>query len=351
MKKLVAILLSMLMLCSCNVEDPAEIPDEKPQENIQEENVPEEPVEETPAPENEKVIWTIGGKDYEVDVPEKTVFTDNGNGYYQVDTPSINENPLIVDLSALSGCEDIKELYVYVHADAESILIPKMPNLGALHIFGTNAGIVDISGTEGIETIHLNISPAELKIGMGPKELSLDYGFDLSKLAGAKNIKSITLYGDNDLSLIADMGEVEKVYIIGEETNLGELENLKSLKYLSVYAMNPDFSSMENLTVESLVLGDITSKAFAESFVYSETIKELQLDDEYGSDASFIEKMPNLEKILLSVASIQDASIVFMEEPITEEMLSLLETNLAKEPLKAFMEKGGEIYLFADWTR
>ena len=40
-----------------------------------------------------------------------------------------------------------------------------------------------------------------------------------------------------------------------------------------------------------------------------------------------------------------------LEEPITEEMLSLLETNLAKESLKAFMEKGGEIYLFADWTR
>ena len=256
-----------------------------------------------------------------------------------------------LDFTGLSGCEDIKELYVYANADAESILVPKMPNLEALHIFGTNAGTVDISETEGIETIHLSISPEELKIGMGPKELSLDYDFDLSKLAGAKNIKSITIYGDNDLSLIADIGEVEKIYIIGDETNLGELENLKSLKRLSVYAMEVDFSPIENLTVESLVLGDITSKAFADSFTYSETIKELQLDDEYGNDASFIEKMPNLEKILLSVASIQDASIVFMEEPITEEMLSLLETNLAKESLKAFMEKGGEIYLFADWTR
>lgn len=346
MKKLFALFFALLMLCACNAEEPAEIPDGKPQENI-----PEEPAEETPAPENEKVIWTIGGKDYEVNVPAKTVFTDNGNGYYQVDSPSINENPPVLDLTGLSGCEDIKELYVYANADAESILVPKMPNLEALHIFGTNAEIVDVSETEGIETIHLVISPGELKIGMGPKEISLDYAFDLSKLAGAKNIKSITLYGDNDLSLLADIGEVEKVYIIGEETNLGELKNLKSLKRLSVYSMNIDFSPIENLTVESLVLGDISSKAFTDSFTYSETIKELNLDDEYVSDASFIEKMPNLEKIMLSVASIQDGAIVFIEEPITVEMLSLMETNLEKEPLKAFMEKGGEIYLFADWTR
>jgi len=348
MKKLLSILLALLLLCACQNTGP-EIEPSGP--SGPSENPPAQQTQTEEAAETEPSVWKIGEKEYEVDVPEKTVLTDNGNGYYQVDSPSLSENPQVLDFTGLSGCEDIKELYVYANADAESILVPKMPNLEALHIFGTNAGTVDISETEGIETIHLSISPEELKIGMGPKELSLDYNFDLSKLAGAKNIKSITVYGDNDLSLIADIGEVEKIYIIGDETNLGELENLKSLKRLSVYAMEVDFSPIENLTVESLVLGDITSKAFADSFTYSETIKELQLDDEYGNDASFIEKMPNLEKILLSVASIQDASIVFMEEPITEEMLSLLETNLAKESLKAFMEKGGEIYLFADWTR
>ena len=82
MKKLLSILLALLLLCACQNTEP-EIEPSGPSEN------PAAQQTETEGPS----VWKIGEKEYEVDVPEKTVLTDNGNGYYQVDSPSISENP------------------------------------------------------------------------------------------------------------------------------------------------------------------------------------------------------------------------------------------------------------------
>lgn len=351
MKKLFALVIALLMLCACGAEElPAEVPNDIPKESSGE--LSEEVPENAEKTENEeKVVFTIGEKDYEVNAAKGTVITDNGNGSFQIDVPSLAEG-MDADLSALFGCEDITELYLYFQADAKEIIIPKMPNLEFLNIFGTTAETIDISALEGTPSVHFNIHPNELKIGKGPEKLLVDYAFELSKLAGAENVKSITVYGDNDLSLIADIGEVEEVYIIGEETNIGELENLKSLKRLSIYAMDPDFSPLENLTVESLVISDVCTHSFIESFTYSETITEIQINDEILEDAAFIEKMPNLKKILLNVDPVQDESaILWNEAPLEKEAIDLLNTNIPKEQLKAFAEKGGEIYLIPDLWR
>ena len=109
---------------------------------------------------------------------------------------------------------------------------------------------------------------------------------------------------------------------------------------------------MENLTVESLVISDGCTHSFIESFTYSETITEIQINDEILEDAAFIEKMPNLKKILLNVDPVQDESaILWNEAPLEKEAIDLLNTNIPKEQLKTFAEKGGELYLIPDLWR
>ena len=328
------------------VEGESELVVSEDETEEQEENDEEEPTK------NKNVVFKIGEKDYTVNATAGTVIADNGNGSYQIDAPFSAKEPVNMDFSALAGCEEIKELYVYAHTDAKSIVVPKLPNLESLHIFGINVKILDVFGTGGIKDMHICLLPEELKIGAGPEMLTLDSDLDLAKLAGAKNIKSFTVYGDKNLSLVADIGEVEEIYIIGDEKNLGELKNLKSLKHLSVYGMGLDFSPIEDLTVETLVISDIATKDFIDSFTYSETLTELQMDDEFLYDASFLEKMPNLKKLLLIVSPEQDEAVTLWNEtPLEKEIISMLKTNIPKEQLEAFVEKGGEIYLAADTWR
>lgn len=355
MKKLVAILLSMLMLCSCNAEEPAETPIEKPQENIREENVPEEPAEETPAPENEKVIWTIGGKDYEVDVPEKTRLENYEGGDIAIYTPSLLENPATVDLSGLSGCEEITRLSVYVSSETDKVRVPNLPNLEYFYFysaFESPARRIDLSDAEKIMSLNIETPVEELILGKGTENLILGKGFDLSAISGGENIKSINLYGGADLSKLAEIGEIEKVYVSGEGSDIGELKNLKSMKRLSVFGTDFDLSGIEALSMENLVLGDYISQSSVDSITGSKTVTELQLSDRNITDISVIEKMPNLKTIFFTVAPVPHGSVTLWYNGfITEEMLERLETNVDKTPLKKFIQNGGEIYILEDPNR
>lgn len=321
------VLLILVMFCACGREE-----------------VPEK------SPSSEKVIWNIDGKDYEVFVPAKTRLEDDGEGDITINTPSLSEGATI-DLSGLSGCEYIINFDVVLNTNTEKLVLPNLPNAQNYHILGTEADYIDASAAEGMENIQIMAEAHNVNLGKGPEILYLQFAPDISALAGAENIKSLTVPGDIDLSKIADIGEIEKLYLIGGKTNIGDLENLKSLKRLSVHSDECDFSGSEKLSMEILAIGPYVTQNALDSFSGSESVTELHLNDRSITNAEIIEKCPNLKKLFLTVDVFQDESIVFRTEPLDMEKLSLLKTNIPKEQLEAFLEKGGEIIPVDDWSR
>ncbi len=340
MKKflLIAIALLLALFCACSAE---EIPDNLPQGT--DENEPSAD-ESKPLPD-EKIKFIIGGTEYELAVPEKTRITDSGDGYIEVSTSSLAESGAVIDLSGLSGCEYIQSVLVKLNGENENLILPELPNLSFCEIYGNNPAFVDASGTEGCVRISLYVVPKEIKIGKGPENLELGYDFDISKISDAENVKSITVHGNADLSKIAGIGEVEKVFVFGENDNVAGLENLGSLKKLSLQAFVGDLSAIGNLSMETLALGNDITQETLDTLSESETVTELQLNDEFITNADFMEKLPNLKTLVLSVLSTSSF------EGITEEQLEALETNIPKEPLKDFLKNGGTIYLVYDWSR
>ncbi len=333
MKKVVLILIVMMfgLFSACNSSEVPEIPEE------------------------EKAICNIAGKDYELKVPAKTRIEIYEGGEMAVYTPSISESPEVVDFSALSDCVEITRLSVYISSKTEKVIVPNMPNLEYCYFFSafeSPVGKVDLSATEKVATVDLDALTEELIIGKGTESLILGKGFDLSKISGGENLKSITLHGGADLSLIVGIGEIEKVYISGEGSDIGELENLKSMKRLSLIGTDFDLSKIETLSMETLVLGDYIGQNTVDSITGSETITDLHISDRNITDIAAIEKMPNLKTILLTVDGMQDGSItLWYNGTITEEMLDLLKTNVDKKPLEKFIQRGGEIYIFNDPNR
>ena len=338
MKKVISILIVMMfgVFCGCSANEVPEIPGEQ-------------------ISEAEKTIWNIAGKDYELEVPAKTRMEFYEGGEMAVYTSSISDSPVVVDFSALSGCDEITRLSVYISSETEKIVVPNIPNLEYCYFFSaleSPIGKIDLSAAEKVVTIDIDALPEELIIGNGTENLILGKGFDLSKISGGENLKSITLHGGADLSLIDGIGEIEKVYISGEGSDIGELENLKSMKRLSLIGTDFDLSGIKNLTMETLALGDYVGQGTVDSITGSETITDLHISDRKITDVTVIEKMPNLKTILLTVDSVQDSSItLWYNGTINEEMLDLLKTNVDKAPLKEFIQNGGEIYIFADPNR
>lgn len=331
MKKLFALILALLMLCACGGKEPVSG------------NIEEPPSEQT---ENGKVVVTIGGKDYEVNIPEKTRINDNSEGNIEILTSSLTEPGTVIDLSGLSGCEYINSLVIKLNGEGEKLILPDLPNLSYCEIYGNSAELIDASAMENYTTLSLSdILPDKIDIGSGPESIVLGYGFDLSKLSGAENVKNVTIHGNADLSKIADMGEVENVYIFGENDNVAGLENLKSLKRLSFQAFSGDLSGIGKLSMETLVLNSDITQETIDTLSESETVTELHINDEFITKSDFLDKLPNLKTLVLSVLSTSSF------EAIDETQLESLETNIPKEALKAFMEKGGEIYLVYDWSR
>lgn len=329
MKKFLLIfaLLILVLFCACGREE-----------------VPEK------SPASEKVIWKIDGKDYEVFVPAKTRLEDDGEGDITIHTSSLSEGATI-DLSGLSGCEYIITFDVVLNTNTEKLVLPNLPNAQNYNILGTEADYIDASAAEGMDNIQILAEAHNVNLGKGPETLYLQYAPDISALAGAENIKSLTIPGGIDLSKIADIGEIEKLYLIGGKTNIGDLENLKSLKRLSVHSDECDFSGSEKLSMEILAIGPYVTQNALDSFSGSESVTELHLNDRGITNAEIIEKCPNLKKLFLTVDVFQDESIVFRTEPVDMEKLSLLKTNIPKEQLEAFLEKGGEIIPVDDWSR
>ena len=324
MKKFLLIfaLLILVLFCACGREE-----------------VPEK------APASEKVIWNIDGKDYEVFVPAKTRLEDDGEGDITIHTSSLSEGATI-DLSGLSGCEYINSLVVKLNGEGEKLILPYLPNLSYCEIYGNAPELIDASAMEDYTTLSLSeILPDKIDIGSGPESLVLGYGFDLSKLAGAENVKNVTIHGNADLSKTADIGEVESVYIFGENDNVAGLENLKSLKKLSFQAFSGDLSGIGKLSMETLAFNSDITQETIDTLSESETVTELHINDEFITKSDFLDKLPNLKTLVLSVLSTSSF------EAIDETQLESLETNIPKEALKAFMEKGGEIYLVYDWSR
>ena len=103
--------------------------------------------------------------------------------------------------------------------------------------------------------------------------------------------------------------------------------------------------------MEILAIGPYVTQNALDSFSGSESVTELHLNDRGITNAEIIEKCPNLKKLFLTVDVFQDESIVFRTEPLDMEKLSLLKTNIPKEQLEAFLEKGGEIIPVDDWSR
>lgn len=331
MKKLFALILALLMLCSCGAKEPLSGNTEK--------SPPEQP-------ENEKVAVTIGGEDYEMNIPEKTRINDNSEGNIEIFTSSLTEPGTVVDLSGLSGCEYINSLVVKLNGEGEKLILPYLPNLSYCEIYGNAPELIDASAMEDYTTLSLyEILPDKIDIGSGPESLVLGYGFDLSKLAGAENVKNITIHGNADLSKTADIGEVESVYIFGENDNVAGLENLKSLKKLSFQAFSGDLSGIGKLSMETLAFNSNITQETIDTLSESETVTELHINDEFITKSDFLDKLPNLKTLVISVLSTSSF------EAIDETQLESLETNIPKEALKAFMEKGGEIYLVYDWSR
>ena len=168
-------------------------------------------------------------------------------------------------------------------------------------------------------------------------------------LAGAENIKKITVHGNSDLSKIADIGEVENVYVFGENDSVAGLENLKSLKKLSLEAFSGDLSGIGNLSMETLAIGSDVTPETVDTLTKSETVTDLHINDEFLTNSDFMEKFPNLEYLVLSVETLPEGTASL--DMITEAQLDALETNLPKEPLKDFLKNGGGIYLVYDWSR
>ena len=297
------------------------------------------------SPASEKVTWEIDGKDYEVFVPAKTRLEDDGEGDITIHTSSLSEGATI-DLSGLSGCEYINSLVVKLNGEGEKLILPYLPNLSYCEIYGNAPELIDASAMEDYTTLSLSeILPDKIDIGSGPESLVLGYGFDLSKLAGAENVNNVTIHGNADLAKTADIGEVESVYIFGENDNVAGLENLKSLKKLSFQAFSGDLSGIGKLSMETLAFNSDITQETIDTLSESETVTELHINDEFITKSDFLDKLPNLKTLVLSVLSTSSF------EAIDETQLESLETNIPKEALKAFMEKGGEIYLVYDWSR
>ena len=330
MKKVISILIVMMfgVFCGCEADEPFVGP---------------MPVG------SEKVVVTVDGKDYEVLVPEKTRFEVSDGAQMHVYTPSLSEGAT-VDLSGLSGCEYLEGLSVVLSGKNENLILPKLPNLGFCEIFGNDIAFIDASAAEGCDSFNIvDSSPDEIKIGKGPKSISLAYGFDLSMLAGAENIKNITVHGNSDLSKIADIGEVENVYVFGENDSVAGLENLKSLKKLSLDSFGGDLSGIGNLSMQTLAIGSDVTQETVDTLTKSETVTDLHINDEFLTNSDFMEKFPNLEYLVLSVETLPEGTASL--DMITEAQLDALETNLPKEPLKDFLKNGGGIYLVYDWSR
>lgn len=344
MKKLFAIIFTILVLCSCGTEPPAEMPYEEQEQITQQ---PEGTSEEG------KVIWTIDGADYEVDVPAKTRLEVYEGGQTKIITPSIAESPVTVDLSGLDGCEYITSLFVTLMSETESLILPKLPNISGCQIDGNNPGtpFIDAKGIEGCEYVYINVVPSGMEIGKGPETLELGYGIDLGMVSDSENVKMVMLHGATDLSKVAEIGAVEGVYLVGEGADIGGLENLPSLIKLSFHYYNGDMSAAENLSMEVLVFGNETTQESVDTFTYSETVYELHLNDETMTNLDIIDKLPNLQVLLLSVDPIQPAEVPIREEITDESQINALETNLPKEKLLAFYRNGGMIFIMDDWSR
>ena len=168
-------------------------------------------------------------------------------------------------------------------------------------------------------------------------------------LAGAENIKNITVHGNSDLSKIADIGEVENVYVFGENDSVAGLENLKSLKKLSLNSFGGDLSGIGNLSMQTLAIGSDVTQETVDTLTKSKTVTDLHINDEFLTNSDFMEKFPNLEYLVLSVETLPEGTASL--DMITEAQLDALETNLPKEPLKDFLKNGGGIYLVYDWSR
>ena len=338
MKNVLLIIIALLLalFCACQVPEPFVGPmpsgEEQSSEGVMYETEPQ--------------IFTIGGTDYELSVPAKTRINDYAEGNIEILTSSLTEPGTVIDLSGLSGCEYIDTLVIKLNGESENLIIPNLPSLSYCEIYGNSPTSIDISAMESYNTLSLaEIIPEKIDIGAGPENIVLAEGFDIAKLAGAGNVKSVTVHGNADLSKIADMGEVEKVYIFGKNDNVAELQNLGSLKRLSFQSFEGDLSGIGKLSMETLVFNSDITQETLDTLAKSETVKELHLNDEFITNADFMEKLPNLETMILSVNS--SSSL----EGIDEEQLEALETNIPKEPLKEFIRKGGIIYLNYDWGR
>lgn len=335
MKKtlLILVVFILALFCSCHEDEPFVGPMPLPEE------------------QTEKVVVTVDGKDYELSVPAKTRITDNGEGYVEIATSSLTEPGAVIDLSGLSGCEYIKDLTVDFNGEDEKLIIPKLQNLLHCQFYGNAPALIDASAAEGCTRLSFEAVPAEVKIGKGPENLELGYGFDISKISGAPNVKSVVVHGDADLSKIADIGEVEKVYIFGENDNVAGLKNLKSLKRLSFQAFTGDLSGIKKLSMETLVFGSDVKEETLDTLSASETVTVLMLNDEFITNSDFMDKLPNLKELYLTVDPIQPPEVPIRDEITDESQINLLETNIPKEKIKAFFENGGKIFIMDDWSR
>ena len=348
MKKLFLILFLILSLCACGAEEAPEIPEENTP--VSEAGSEAESEEAVPA---EKVIVTIDGIDYEVFVPAETRFEIYDGGQVEIITPKDYKVPAIVDLSGLSGCEYITSLFVTLMSETESLILPELPNISNCEIDGYNPGnpVVDAVGIEGCGSLYVNIIPGDIEIGAGPMNLTLGYGFDLGMVAGSENVRMVMVHGENDLSKIAEIGPVAEVYLVGEGADLSGLENLKTLEKLSFHYYNGDLSLAGNLPMGVLVFENEISQETIDTFTYSETVYELQINDKFMTNLDILDKLPNLQTLVLSVDPIQPEEVAFWEETTDKSKIDALVTNLPKEKLKAFLSKGGSLFIMDDWNR
>lgn len=349
LKKIVLVLVALMLalFCACGAEKP--VVDDAEEISLGEPESEAEKEESTPA---EKVVVTIEGKDYEVFVPAKTRFEYYEGGHMEIITPSISGVPVIVDLYGLSGCEDITSLFVTLMSETEKLVLPELPNLSGCQIDGNNPGtpFIDAKGIEDCDNIYVNVVPSDMEIGKGPKTLELGYGIDLGMFAGSENVEAVMLHGETDLSKVADIGDVKEVYLIGEGTDLSGLEKL-NLERLSLHYYTGDLSLAKDLTMETLVIENETAQEAVDTFTYSKTVYELHLNDETMTNLDILDKLPNLTVLLLIVDPIQPAEVPIRDEITDVSQIELLETNLPKEKLKEFFQKGGTIFIMDDWSR
>ena len=296
--------------------------------------MPEEAPAETPAdPPGGGAVYRLDGTDVTLSVPASAEISLEDHNVIRVHIPE--EDAGTADLTGLEALSSMYRLDLTAEGDIGTLILPS--NAASVVIEAGSVGYLDASRCHHTRPMELrcHVEEADMNESLESVVVSDD---SLFRFGGLTGLGHIAFLHPVDLSPLMDMS------LSGQQ---------KSVLVMRAPEDEPwDLSPLADADITSLRLGDTVTEDELNT-LSGGSFTAIEMFDERIGNLSFLDNMPQVSSLLLTVSANQPEEVLPYMNTMTacpSDVLAALSSPLPTDQLLSFSERG-EIFLFSDSRR